>query len=169
MCKKISKWGDNLRMKEISRSGRFHIIISFLLLLKQFSGHIHNFYFWYIFMSQPATLWTTLGLGWYGIRWYVNPKATKNGTIALHFSPLDIIPLSPFFVSFFLYTPSSLHISISFSIHLFPSLLHMMTSWNGNIFRVTGHLCGEFTGPRWIPHTKASDAEHWCFLWFASE
>ena len=35
----------------------------------------------------------------------------------------------------------------------------MMTSWNGNIFRVTGHLCGEFTGPRWIPRTKASDAE----------
>ena len=24
----------------------------------------------------------------------------------------------------------------------------MMTSLNGNIFRVTGHLCGEFTGPR---------------------
>ena len=23
----------------------------------------------------------------------------------------------------------------------------MMTSSNGNIFRVTGHLCGEFTGP----------------------
>ena len=34
-----------------------------------------------------------------------------------------------------------------------------MTSSNGNIFRVTGHLCGEFTGPRWIPHTMASDAE----------
>ena len=33
----------------------------------------------------------------------------------------------------------------------------MMTSSNGNIFRVTGHLCGEITGPRWIPHTKASD------------
>ena len=45
----------------------------------------------------------------------------------------------------------------------------MMTSSNGNIFRVTGHLCGEFTGPRWIPHTKASDAELWCFLWSASE
>ena len=41
----------------------------------------------------------------------------------------------------------------------------MMTSSNGNIFRVTGHLCGEFTGPRWIPRTKASDAELWCFLW----
>ena len=45
----------------------------------------------------------------------------------------------------------------------------MMTSSNGNIFRVTGHLCGEFTGLRWIPHTKASDAELGCFLWYASE
>ena len=45
----------------------------------------------------------------------------------------------------------------------------MMTSSNGNIFRVTGHLCGEFTGPRWIPHTKASDAQLWCLLWSASE
>ena len=35
----------------------------------------------------------------------------------------------------------------------------MMTSSNGNIFRVTGHLSGEFTGRRWIPRTKASDAE----------
>ena len=26
----------------------------------------------------------------------------------------------------------------------------MMTSSNGNIFRVTGPLCGEFTGDRWI-------------------
>ena len=34
----------------------------------------------------------------------------------------------------------------------------MMTSSNGNIFRVTGYLCGEFTGGRWIPRTKASDA-----------
>ena len=41
----------------------------------------------------------------------------------------------------------------------------MMTSSNGNIFRVTGHLCGEFTDLRWIPRTKASDAELWRFLW----
>ena len=45
-----------------------------------------------------------------------------------------------------------------------------MTSSNGNIFCVTGHLCGEFTGcPRWIPRLKTSDAELWCFLWPASE
>ena len=30
----------------------------------------------------------------------------------------------------------------------------MMTSSNGNIFRVTGNLCGEFTGLRWIPRIK---------------
>ena len=41
---------------------------------------------------------------------------------------------------------------------------NMMASSNGNIFRVSGPLCGEFTGPRWIPRTKASEAELWCFL-----
>ena len=49
------------------------------------------------------------------------------------------------------------------------SIDSMMTSSNGNIFRVTGHLCWEFTGPRWIPRTKARDAELWCFLWSASQ
>ena len=46
---------------------------------------------------------------------------------------------------------------------------NMMTSSNGDIFRITGHLYGVFTIPRWIPHTKASDTELWCFLWSASE
>ena len=48
-------------------------------------------------------------------------------------------------------------------------IYNMMTSSKGIIFRVTGHLCGEFTGHRWIPRTKASDAEFWCFLWSAPE
>ena len=43
----------------------------------------------------------------------------------------------------------------------------IMMSSNGNIFRVTGPLWGEFTGHRWIPGTKASDAELRCFLWSA--
>ena len=39
---------------------------------------------------------------------------------------------------------------------------NMMTSSNGNIFRVTG--------PYWlIPLTQASDAVLWCFLWSAPE
>ena len=43
----------------------------------------------------------------------------------------------------------------------------IMTSSNGNIFRVTGPLCGVFIGHRWIPRIKAIDAELWCFLWSA--
>ena len=46
---------------------------------------------------------------------------------------------------------------------------NLMTSSNGNKFRTTGHLCGEFTGHRWIPRTKVSDAEHWCFIWSVPE
>ena len=42
--------------------------------------------------------------------------------------------------------------------------LNMMTSSDGNVFRVTGPLWGEFTGHRWIPITKASEAELWCFF-----
>ena len=42
----------------------------------------------------------------------------------------------------------------------------MMTLSNGNIFRVTGPLCKEFRSPA-NSLTEASDAELWCFLWFA--
>ena len=45
--------------------------------------------------------------------------------------------------------------------------IHIMTSLNGNIFRETCTLCGEFTGHRWIPRTKDRDAELWWFLWSA--
>ena len=41
----------------------------------------------------------------------------------------------------------------------FGDLYCMIRSSNWNIFRVTGHLCGELTGHRGIPPTKASDAE----------
>ena len=63
---------------------------------------------------------------------------------------------------------------------LFPNTFHhettslkmttnMMTSSNENIFRVTGPLWRESTGDRWIPLTKASNTELWCFLWSAPE
>ena len=65
-------------------------------------------------------------------------------------------------------------LSLSFRLWSFVSALSrmpktwlMMTSSDGNIFRVTGHLCGEFTGHRWITRTKASDEELWCFHWSA--
>ena len=46
-----------------------------------------------------------------------------------------------------------------------PVVSFTMASSNGNIFRVTGILCGEFSNHWWIPRTKASDAELWCFIW----
>ena len=58
---------------------------------------------------------------------------------------------------------------LSISTISWPGNVSMMTSSNGNIFRVTGLLCWEFTGHRWIPCTKDSDAELWCFLWTAPE
>ena len=36
-----------------------------------------------------------------------------------------------------------------------PRFMYMITSSNGNFFRVTGVLCGEFTGHRWILLRKA--------------
>ena len=44
----------------------------------------------------------------------------------------------------------------------------MMASSNGSI-RVTGPLWGESTSHRWIPLTKANDAELWYFLWSTPE
>ena len=58
-----------------------------------------------------------------------------------------------------------LHLALS----CYSCILDTMTSSNGNIFRVTSHLCGEFSGDRRIPGTKASDAELWCFLRSAPE
>ena len=59
-------------------------------------------------------------------------------------------------------TPSCLKVNTMYAVT-------MMTPSNGNIFRVAGHLWGESTGDRWIPLTKASDAELWWFLWSAPE
>ena len=40
----------------------------------------------------------------------------------------------------------------------------MVMSSNGNIFRVTGPLCGESSGHWWIPLIKLSDAERLCYF-----
>ena len=45
------------------------------------------------------------------------------------------------------------------TMHDYPACFYMMTSSNGNIFRVTGPLCGEFTGelPAQRPVTRRSN------------
>ena len=70
-------------------------------------------------------------------------------------------------ISIIMYTVCALWFLLCLATDIF--LLIMMTSSNGNIFRVTDPLLGEFTGDRWIPLTKASDEELLCFLWSAPE
>ena len=48
------------------------------------------------------------------------------------------------------------------AIHCFRN--DMMTSSNGNIFRVTCHLCEEFTGHRWIPAQRSVTRRFDCFF-----
>ena len=81
------------------------------------------------------------------------------------------------FSSVYIYThPSYFHIfpkilctAVWYTVSTFQQRKCMMTSANGNIFRVTGPLWKETTGHRWITIKKASDAELWCFLWCAPE
>ena len=61
---------------------------------------------------------------------------------------------------------SPLHVSYEVPVR---EKIDTMTSSNGNIFCLTGHLCREFTGHRWIPRTKTSDTELWCCLWSPPE
>ena len=78
----------------------------------------------------------------------------------------SIVPCSPITHS----TSRSRRVSCDyFGIHRFKTEPLMMTSSKGNNFRVTSHLCGEFTGDRWNTRTKASDAELLCFPWSAPE
>ena len=53
----------------------------------------------------------------------------------------------------FTYISMLQNIIILYFVTLFSCLnqCFMMTSSNGNLFRVTGHLCGEFTGPGEFP------------------
>ena len=54
-------------------------------------------------------------------------------------------------------------------VSLCTSQSRMMTSSNGRIFRVTGLLCGEFTGSPVNSPRKGQWRGVWCFLWSAPE
>ena len=51
----------------------------------------------------------------------------------------------------------------------YPPPIHMMMSSNLKHFPRNWPFVRGIHRSRWIPHTKASDAELWCFLWSASE
>ena len=93
------------------------------------------------------------------------------GDLRRHRAHCDVIVIRYhyIFLSFFILIIARLQQIFPLRLYFVAWLDIMMTSSNGNIFRVTGPLCGEFTGHRWIPITKAIDAELWCFLWSPPE
>ena len=72
-----------------------------------------------------------------------------------------------------LHNADSYHFALNAPVRASTPCMHVLNRFHDDdvikwkLFRVTGPLCGEFTGHRWIPFTKASDAELWCFLWSA--
>ena len=67
-------------------------------------------------------------------------------------------------------------VSFLIMVQKWSSIMHMWTysvcvmTWpNGNIFRVTGPLCGEFTGPGEFPTQRPVTRSFDVFFWSASE
>ena len=46
-----------------------------------------------------------------------------------------------------------------------PKPYHMMMTWHGNFFCITGPLWGEYTSHNGFPSRRASNTELCCFLW----
>ena len=118
--------------------------------------NVRLFFFFFFFFFQCvkcACMWTHI---------YVRPHITfpHKVTLRLVVHVFQIILLT----ILYLFVCACLSVGNS-QIYIYG----MMTSANGNIFRATDHLCGEFPGHRWIPGTRASGVELWCFLWSAPE
>ena len=60
------------------------------------------------------------------------------------------------------------YINVSYIARMIHFPITMMTS-SRNIFRVTGPLWGESIGRQWIPLTKTSHVDLWCFLWLCKQ
>ena len=153
--------------------------VAYKLLTQYVMLYIHaisNVYIWSIFLTKVQILWQKMNMFIHFVMWL--PRIMSN-KLVIHCRdrPDYLNILINRFINRYVSeinkndTVLTLWAFIDVYLHqrIFSLYKVMMRSSNGNIFRVTGHLCGEFTGPRWIPLTKASDAELWCFLWSASE
>ena len=91
-----------------------------------------------------------------GINWSIQLGHKVRRTCFSHIRFTKVIPCDPQRHAFFLFCGFRNSIIVNLNLisqghQSWNETSLMMTSSNGNIFRVTGHLCGEFTGPRWIP------------------
>ena len=118
----------------------------------------------YAFLKRPQHTDIKHGLDFYKIYLTIGWKS------CFDFLEIQLKPCQYWFIQHGVdYLPWAMHLDTGKFWMFFDVASIMMTSSNGNIFRVIGPLCGEFTAHRWIPRTKASDSELWCFLWSVPE
>ena len=132
--------------------------------------------FWYqklIFWHQKMILWYQKMIFWYqklisDIRkWFSDiTKLALKSYLAFYTFRISwcFVNVWVFVFVCFLVILAGLLLHSFHVIYLMMPVDSMITSSNGNIFRVTGPLWGEFTGYRWIPPTKACDVELSCFF-----
>ena len=86
----------------------------------------------------------------------IRRHSMMQGNYSLYYNaaPADISPSSATLIHSCGILNEPRYSKLQSSLHTYTIEIFMITSSNGNIFRVTGHLCGEFTGP---PVTRSFD------------
>ena len=161
ICSWIHDWVNNRETGDLRRHrAHYDVIVMILRLMYNVSNETHMLLLSLFFLRLHACMidlpcdlrWQILSglLHWrQGNRMVVSSRTSRNKAVS-------VMAQQNAWTSWRLKSPTNV-------------CLLMMTSSNGNIFRFTGPLCGEFTGHPWIPRTKASDSELWWFLWSTPE
>ena len=123
-------WSGNLSLKQYA-NGMFE----FILLYKDCSISMHLYFFLQRTTYEYASMISVNGLA-------ANDFNIDSKTAAA------VLQIHGCLVSVLQCTVMSL---VPVMTYCLSDATPMMTSSNGSIFRVTAHLCGEFTGPRWFP------------------
>ena len=162
ICARINDWVNNREAGDLRRyRTHYNIIVMMLPLLRTWPNDI-------LTDDSSAQMGNQCGKGVLGILAAAGICFDDDG-------PLNIISaLLPQRVSETLsgapilpcYTIHSLGRPGDSSADIYILVNTMMTSSNGSIFRVTGHLCGEFTGHRWIPRTQRPATQSFDVIFF---
>ena len=102
--------------------------------------------------------WSSLG--------QLNLEPTRPNDLVGYKVPTDLVKIS---------VKEAVHMGFYYTTHYMIPVAPTKTWWYHDDVIKWKHflrywfLCWEFTGHRWIPRTKTSDAELWCFLWCATE
>ena len=98
--------------------------------------------------------WANVDVLSLGFSWYDLSEISNKRTTHAKYAFVNVVCETPtILLSSWCYNGDVCDIHLLHRNHdtLLPNMSSMMTSSNGNIFRATGHLCGEFTGPGEFP------------------